>query len=68
LAAIEIKVGEDKVPAGIERLNHLEEKVFSDSRAQVRPTEFKKVLVGVSEHARKSGDRTYVVLARLLGA
>lgn len=67
-AAIEIKVGEDKVPAAIERLNHLEEKVCSNSRAQARPPEFKMVLVGVSEYARKAGERTYVVPARLLGA
>ncbi len=67
-AAIEIKIGEDKVPAAIERLNHLEEKVCSNPKAQVRPPEFKMVLVGVSEYARKAGDRTYVVPVRLLGA
>ena len=67
MAAIEIKVGEDKVPAAIERLNHLEEKVCSNPRAKVRPPEFKMVLVGVSEYARKADERTYVVPVRLLG-
>ena len=56
------------MPAAIEGLDHLEEKVCSNSRAQVRPPEFKMVLVGVSEHARKAGGRTYVVPVRLLGA
>ena len=56
------------MPAAIEGLNHLGEKVCSNSRAQVRPPEFKMVLVGVSEYARKAGDRTYVVPVRLLGA
>ena len=67
-AAVEIKLGEDKVEKAIESLNHLEEKVCSRARARVRPPEFKLVLVGVSEHARKVGDRAYVVPLRLLGA
>ena len=41
--------------------------VCSNSRAQARWPEFKMVLVGVSEYARKAGDRTYVVPVRLLG-
>ena len=67
-AAIEVKVGEDKVPEAIKNLSHLEEKVCSNPRAQVRPPEFKMVLVGVSEYARKAGDNVYVVPLRLLGA
>lgn len=67
-AAVEIKLGEDKVEKAIESLNHLEEKVCSRARARVRPPEFKLVLVGVSEYARKVGDRSYVVPLRLLGA
>ena len=66
-AAIEIKVGEDKVADAVKTLNHLEEKVCSNPRAKVRPPEFKMVLVGVSEYARKAGDRLYVVPVRLLG-
>ena len=53
------------MPRAIENLDHLEEKVCSNARAQVRPPEFKMVLVGVSEYARKAGDRTYVVPIRL---
>ena len=59
---------EDKVDKAVESLNHLEEKVCSRPRARVRPPEFKLVLVGVSEYARKAGDRAYVVPIRLLGA
>ena len=66
-AAIEVKLGEDKVADAVKTLNHLEEKVCSNPRAKVRPPEFKMVLVGVSEYARKVGDRSYVVPLRLLG-
>ena len=67
-AAIEIKVGEDKVDSAISNLNRLEKKICFNSRAQTRPPEFKMVLVGVSEYARQAGDRTYVVPLRMLGA
>lgn len=67
-AAIEIKVGEDKVDEAIRHLDRLEKKICQNPRAQVRLPEFKLVLVGVSEYARKAGDRTYVVPIRLLGA
>ena len=66
-AAIEIKVGEDKVEGGIKNLNRLEKKVCSNPRARVRLPEFKMVLVGVGEYARKVDDRLYVVPVRLLG-
>ena len=66
-AAIEIKVGEDKVGEAIKHLNRLEDKVCSNARAKTRPPEFKMVLVGVGEYARKVDERLYVVPVRLLG-
>lgn len=65
--AIEIKVGEDKVDAGLANLNRLERKVCGNELSRTRPPEFKMVLVGVSEFARQVDDRTYVVPIRLLG-
>ena len=67
-AAVEIKVGEDKVSEGIRNLNRLEAKVCGNPRAMIRPPEFKMVLVGVGEYARKADDRLYVVPVRLLGS
>ena len=67
-AAIEIKIGEDKVDSAIENLNRLEKKICSNPRSQTRPPEFKMVLVGVSEYARQAGDRVYVVPIGMLGA
>lgn len=65
--AVEIKVGEDKVGAGIANLERLERKVCGNELSRTRPPEFKMVLVGVSEFARQVDDRTFVVPVRLLG-
>lgn len=66
-AAFEVKVSEDRVPAGIESLKRLRRKLCENERAQTKPPEFMAVIVGVGEYARKAEDGIYVIPIRALG-
>lgn len=66
-AALEIKVSEDKVEEGLDSLRRLKRKV-SGGAGRTREPEFVAVLVGVSDYARRVGEREYVIPIRCLGA
>lgn len=66
-AAFEVKVSEDKVPAGIESLKRLRKKLCKNERTRTKPPEFMAVIVGIGQYARKVEDGIYVIPIRALG-
>lgn len=65
-AALEIKVGEDKVAEGERSLLRMRDKVCGNLRARVRPPEFMAVITGVSSFARQLESGVYVIPVRCL--
>lgn len=68
LAAIEIKVGQDKVDAAAENLKRVSSKVRSDEKANVPEPAFLAVVTGMGEAAYKRPDGVLVIPIRALGA
>lgn len=67
-AALEFKVGEDKVADGVASLLRLRRKLCENPRARVREPEFLAVVTGASRYARRTPEGVYVVPLRCLGA
>lgn len=67
-AAIEIKVGQDKVDAAAENLKRVSSKVCSDEKANVPEPAFLAVVTGMGEAAYKRPDGVLVIPIRALGA
>ena len=66
-AALEVKVSEDKVPAGIESLKRLRRKLCENEKSRTKQPEFMAVIVGIGQYARKVEDGIYVIPIRALG-
>ena len=67
-AAIEIKVGLDKVDAAAESLLRLEAKVCSNEASRMPEPAFLAVITAMGEAAYRRGDGVYVIPIRALGA
>lgn len=67
-AAIEIKVGLDKVDEAASNLLRVQNKVCSNGKARVREPSFLAVVTGMGEAAYRRGDGVYVIPIRALGA
>lgn len=67
-AAIEIKVGLDKIDEAASNLLRVEKKVCANGKAQVRKPSFLAVVTGMGEAAYRRGDGVYVIPIRALGA
>lgn len=67
-AAIEAKVSEDKVPAAIDALERLRDKLTSNPKSHTPPPSFMAVIVGNGEYAREARPGIYVIPLRALGA
>lgn len=67
-AAVEIKVGQDKVDEAAAHLMRVRDKVCSNERAQVQDPAFMAVITGMGEAAYRRSDGVYVVPIRSLGA
>ena len=67
-AAIEIKVGLDKVDEAAANLLRVQNKVCSNEKARVRQPSFLAVVTGMGEAAYRRGDGVYVIPIRALGA
>ena len=66
-AAIEFKLGEDKVDEAATHLLRLERKLTSNERARTRPPEFLAVVVGIARQAYRREDGVYVIPIGCLG-
>ena len=60
-AAIEIKLGENKVSEGINNLLRLKNKVASNPLARCREPAFMAVLIGAAEFCRRTPEGIYVI-------
>jgi len=60
-AAIEIKLGENKVPEGVKNLTRLKNKILSNPLARNPEPSFMAVLVGNAEFCRKTPEGVYVI-------
>ena len=67
-AAIEIKVGLNKVDEAVSNLLRVRNKVCANEKAQVREPSFLAVVTGMGEAAYRRGDGVYVIPIRALGA
>lgn len=67
-AAIEIKVGLDKVDGAASNLLRVRNKVCENQKAQVKEPSFLAVITGMGEAAYRRGDGVYVIPIRALGA
>lgn len=65
-AAIEIKVSEDKVTAGVESLKKLRSKLCSNPKSHTREPEFMAVITGNGEYARQIENGIYAIPLRAL--
>lgn len=66
-AAMEIKVSEDKVAAGVASLKRLRKKVCENPRSRTRPPVFMAVITGNGEFAREVEPGIYSIPIRVLG-
>ena len=66
-AAIEIKVGLNKVDEAASNLLRVRNKVCANEKAQVREPSFLAVVTGMGEAAYRRGDGVYVIPIRALG-
>lgn len=66
-AAIEVKLGEDKVDEAAAHLLRLERKLTSNERARMQPPEFLAVVVGLARQAYRREDGVYVIPVGCLG-
>jgi predicted AAA+ superfamily ATPase len=60
-AALEIKLSENKVDAGIKNLTRLKEKVASNPLARTSAPSFMAVIVGKTDYCRRTQDGIYVI-------
>ncbi len=67
-AALEFKVGEDKVSEAAEHLLRLKRKLCENPGARMREPEFLAVITGVSRFARQTPEGVYVIPIRCLTA
>ena len=67
-AAIEVKVGLDKVDEGVANLMRMRDKVCANKRARAPEPVFMAVITGTGEAAYRRGDGIYVIPIRALGA
>lgn len=67
-AAIEVKLGEDKVDDAARHLLRLSRKLTSNAQARTRPPEFLAVVVGLAKQAYRRDDGVYVIPIGCLGA
>lgn len=67
-AALEVKVGEDKLGEGVDSLRSLRTKLCENPKTRVRPPEFMAVIVGISQYARVVDEGIYCIPLRALGA
>jgi predicted AAA+ superfamily ATPase len=67
-AAIEIKLGENKVQAAINNLIRLKNKVAANPLAKNPAPEFMAVIVGATKYCRKTPEGIYVIPITCLGA
>ncbi|NEG90010.1 ATP-binding protein [Bifidobacterium aerophilum] len=67
-AAIEVKLGENKVQEGVDSLLRVRNKVMSNPYSQQREPSFLMVIVGNGMYARTTPEGAYVVPITLLGA
>lgn len=67
-AAIEVKVGLDKVDGAALSLLRVRNKVCENKKAQVREPSFLAVITGMGDAAYRRGDGVYVIPIRALGA
>lgn len=67
-AAIEIKVGLDKLDEAAAHLARMRDKVCGNERAKVSSPAFMAIVTGVGETAYRRGDGVYVIPVRALGA
>ena len=67
-AAIEVKVGLDKVDEGVANLMRMRDKVCANKRARAPEPVFMAVITGTGEAAYRRGDGVYVIPIRALGA
>lgn len=67
-AAIEVKVGLDKVDEGVANLMCMRDKVCANKRARAPEPVFMVVITGAGEAAYRRGDGIYVIPIRALGA
>ena len=65
--AIEIKLSENKVQAGIDNLIRLKKKIESNELTKAREPSFLMVLTGRSKYARISKEGVYIVPLTCLG-
>lgn len=66
-AAVEVKLGEDKVDDAAKHLLRLKRKLTSNERARTRPPEFLAVVVGLARQAYRREDGVYVIPIGCLG-
>lgn len=66
-AAIEVKLGEDKVDEAAAHLLRLERKLTSNERARMQPPEFLAVVVGLARQAYRRENGVYVIPVGCLG-
>lgn len=67
-AAIEVKVGLDKVDEGVANLMRMRDKVCANKRARTPEPVFMAVITGTGEAAYRRSDGIYVIPIRALGA
>ena len=67
-AAIEVKVGLDKVDEAAASLLRVQNKVCANEKAQVKRPSFLAVVTGMGEAAYRRADGVYVIPVRALGA
>lgn len=67
-AAIEVKVGLDKIDDAASNLRRVQKKVCANEKAHVREPSFLAVVTGMGEAAYRRSDGVYVIPIRALGA